>query len=239
MNCLDALDALLTVDFSNGSGHPPELLDHLTLCRRCERVAATLQSQSEALAGVSRAVPLSLTSPTATTTFRAPRVAAFAFAALMLVVLWPSFSRRPGSEGRMDRESPRSALTDTTTSAAARGTPQRLISDSSLAQRMAIAAGRSAARVRPGLNTTSAAASAQALDQRVSDLGTLLDTPEPVEAVPLLAVEIEVDVAALAERELTLDNSLEAPDAGVPEATSRTPVLLRQSNPHITVFWVF
>ncbi len=215
MMCMDALDALLSADLSAQSSAPAELHEHVQGCRRCQTVVASLQTQTDALASVARAVPLRVTSPKRVPA-RAPWVAVLAAAALLVVVL---VSNRPlGKHVRTEQR-----VLAATELASATVDSLTLVRDSAVTRQTAPVTVRELE-----VRITDAATAVAPLDpRRIADVGVPIETPSRVEAVPVIAVEVAIDAEAAANA---------APTA---ETSQRKPVLLAQSNPKITVFWVY
>lgn len=230
MKCMDALDALLTADLrSTAAGG--ELAEHLRTCSRCHAIAAQLRRDSAVLASVVSAVPLTVT-PTATRTpVRALQGAALALAALLVAVFLPSRvaerfadatpQGRPGQATRSTQSAEQRALSSAEVSAVER------VAIAPGGPNGRVAAGGSAARQMPAVDVDRSMHSLSAADARGAELGVPIPAPMPVEAMAILPMVI------------TLDDVTEEPAPALAASSRHKLVLLPQSNPHVTVFWVY
>lgn len=230
MKCINALDALLTADLrSTAAGG--ELADHLLTCSRCRAIAAQLRGETAALASVANAVPLAVT-PTATRTpARALQGATLALAALLVAVFLPGrVAERfaDATPGERRNEAPRSTEGRAQRPLAVVEAPRPERFTAALGAPNPLAgAGSTATQQIEAADAERSIRSQSADSARHEDLGVPIPAPMPVEAMAILPMVVTLDDVT-AERAPALADS-----------SHRKLVLLPQSNPHVTVFWVY
>jgi len=230
MKCMDALDALLTADLrSTAAGG--ELAEHLLTCSRCHAIVTQMRRENAVLASVVSAVPLTVTPTAMRTPVRALQGAVLALAALLVAVLLPSRvaerfadaapGKRPGGSTRSTEGGEQRALSSAEVSAVER------VAIAPGGPNGRVAAGGRAARQMPAGDVDRSMHALSAEDARGAELGVPIPAPMPVEAMVILPMVV------------TLDDVTEEPAPALADSSPRKLVLLPQSNPHVTVFWVY
>ena len=230
MKCMDALDAMMTADL-RPTAAGGELADHLLTCSRCQAIAAQLRGETAALASIASAVPLTVTSSAMRTSARLLQGAGLALAALLVAVLLPGLVTERFADatlGERRHEAPRSSDGSAQRPLAVGEAPRPGRFAPALdAPKPQTGAGSSASRPTAAADDTRSMRSRSAERARRADLGVPVPAPLPVEAVAILPMVV------------ALDDVAEGRDAAPADSSRRKPVLLPQSNPHVTVFWVY
>lgn len=228
MKCMDAMDALLDADLSDAADRlHTGLQQHLRVCERCQRVAATLRSETAALGALVSTVPQPTAGARPVFAARPARLAALAGAALVVVVAWPAWqylSPTAPIEGRAQVREVAASTDARVRQGSPPLSPQPSSDPGEASPKPLAVAGPFTGPSRSRTGSVERTRLQQQTAPSTAELGTPIPLPGRITAVPLSAVEI------------VLHDTRAADDAALPK---RTPVLLEQSKANITVYWVF